>query len=58
MKKIISGFLRWRAAKAGATSIEYALIAAGISLAIIATIYALGDQLDIVYSQITAAMSF
>jgi len=36
--------LRFRADERGATAIEYALIAAGISVAIVTTVYGLGTQ--------------
>ena len=35
---------RFRADQSGATAIEYGLIAAGISVAIITTVYSLGSQ--------------
>lgn len=34
----------------GATAIEYALIAAGISLAIVAAVFAFGDQLEVLFN--------
>ena len=36
----------------GATAIEYGLIAAGISIAIIATVFALGTELNTTYSSV------
>ena len=33
----------------GATAIEYALIAAGISLAVVASVFAFGDELEILF---------
>jgi pilus assembly protein Flp/PilA len=36
---------RFRADETGATAIEYALIAAGISVAIVTTVYNLGSQI-------------
>jgi pilus assembly protein Flp/PilA len=36
---------RFRADESGATAIEYALIAAGISVAIVTTVYNLGSQI-------------
>jgi pilus assembly protein Flp/PilA len=41
----------------GATAIEYGLIAAGISLAIIATVQGLGTQLKSTFSQVSAALN-
>ncbi len=43
MKKLVLRFLK---EDSGATAIEYGLIAAGISVAIIATVNALGTQLN------------
>jgi len=34
----------------GATAIEYALIAAGISLAIVAAVFAFGDELETLFN--------
>lgn len=41
----------------GATAIEYGLIAAGISLAIIATVFALGTELNTTYSSVSSALN-
>lgn len=41
----------------GATAIEYGLIAGGISLAIVAAVFAFGDDLQTVFSTIGDAMS-
>lgn len=41
----------------GATAIEYGLIAGGISLAIVAAVFAFGDDLQTVFSTIGVAMS-
>jgi pilus assembly protein Flp/PilA len=40
----------------GATAIEYALIAAGISLAVVAAVFAFGDQLEVLFSGLTNAL--
>lgn len=40
----------------GATAIEYALIAAGISLAVVAAVFAFGDQLEILFSGLAGAL--
>jgi pilus assembly protein Flp/PilA len=42
--------------ESGATAIEYALIAAGISVAIIATVNALGTQLTTTFSNVSSQM--
>lgn len=36
----------------GATAIEYALLAAGVSLAIIGVIFAFGDQLNLMFTDL------
>ena len=38
----------------GTTAIEYAIMASGISLAIISTIYSLGDSVKALYDKIVA----
>ena len=40
----------------GATAIEYGLIAGGISLAIVAGVFAFGDSLDALFTNIGGAM--
>ena len=40
----------------GVTAIEYALIAALIAVAIVATVTALGLKVDDIFSQVTAAL--
>ena len=42
--------------ESGATAIEYGLIAAGISIAIIATVYGLGTQLNAKFTSISTAL--
>lgn len=41
----------------GATAIEYGLIAAGISLAIVAVVFTFGDQLQTTFNSMETAMS-
>ncbi len=43
--------------KDGATAIEYGLIAAGISLAIVAVVFTFGDQLETTFNSMETAMS-
>lgn len=40
----------------GATAIEYGLIAAGISLAIVAAVFAFGDDLETTFGSMETAM--
>jgi pilus assembly protein Flp/PilA len=42
--------------QSGATAIEYGLIAAGISIAIIDTVYALGTQLNTTFSSVSTSL--
>ena len=53
MKKVIAKFL---ADQSGATAIEYGLIAAGISLAIIAVVNGLGSNLNTKFSSINTSL--
>jgi pilus assembly protein Flp/PilA len=53
MKRIVRDFLR---DESGATAIEYALIAAGISLAIIAVVNGLGTKLNTKFTSINSSL--
>jgi pilus assembly protein Flp/PilA len=53
VKKILSKFL---ADESGATAIEYGLIAAGISLAIIAVVNGLGSTLNTKFTTINTSL--
>ena len=53
MTKMIIKFLR---DQSGATAIEYGLIAAGISVAIIATVQALGTSLNTTFTRVSTAL--
>ncbi|HEX3114669.1 MAG TPA: Flp family type IVb pilin [Bradyrhizobium sp.] len=53
MKQIFAKFL---ADESGATAIEYGLIAAGISLAIIAAVQGLGTNLNGKFTSISASL--
>jgi pilus assembly protein Flp/PilA len=52
MNKIRSFFVN----ETGATSIEYAMIAAGISIAIITAVSTLGSTLNTTFTSVTAAV--
>lgn len=45
MNKLIARIQAYMQSEEGATAIEYGLIAGGISLAIVAALFAFGDQL-------------
>lgn len=53
MKRIIIQFL---SDEAGATAIEYGLIAAGISIAIIATVNGLGTNLNNMFTSVNNSL--
>ena len=53
MKKVVRFFL---ADESGATAIEYGLIAAGISVAIIAVVNTLGTNLNTTFSSISSQL--
>lgn len=46
----------YRGNKSGATAIEYGLIAAGISLAIVASVFVFGDGLESLFAAMPAAL--
>jgi pilus assembly protein Flp/PilA len=54
MKTLVARFLTDRS---GATAIEYGLIAAGISVAIIAVVQGLGTNLRATFSSVSAALA-
>jgi pilus assembly protein Flp/PilA len=53
MKTLLKQFVR---NESGATAIEYGLIAAGISVAIIVTVQALGTQLNTTFTSVSNAL--
>jgi pilus assembly protein Flp/PilA len=53
MRNLIARFVK---DESGATAIEYGLIAAGISLAIIAVVQTLGGTLNAKFTQINASL--
>jgi pilus assembly protein Flp/PilA len=53
MKTIFSRFVK---DESGATAIEYGLIAAGISVAIIAVVQGLGTKLNSTFSSVSSAL--
>jgi pilus assembly protein Flp/PilA len=53
MKKLASRFIR---DESGATAIEYGLIAAGISVAIITVVNSLGTKLSTTFSSISTSL--
>ena len=53
MKSLVSRFVK---DESGATAIEYGLIAAGISVAIIAVVQGLGTKLNTTFSSVSTAL--
>ncbi len=53
MRKVLVRFFN---DEAGATAIEYGLIAAGISIAIVAAVQALGTNLNTTFSNVSTAL--
>lgn len=47
----------WAMNREGATAIEYGLIAAGISVAIVAVVFLLGDDIAAAFTEIRTKMS-
>ena len=56
MKSMKSAFVRFVRNESGATAIEYGLIAAGISVAIIAVVNALGTQLVNTFTNVSTQL--
>jgi pilus assembly protein Flp/PilA len=54
MKKLIEKFVR---DESGATAIEYGLIAAGISVAIIVAVNSVGSQLNTTFSNVSGSLA-
>ena len=54
MKNLIQSFVK---DESGATAIEYGLIAAGISVAIIAVVNSLGGQLKTTFSNVSSSLA-
>lgn len=50
-------YLRFSTDESGATAIEYSLIASGIALAIIATVYGIGPKLNTTFSSVSTQLN-
>lgn len=57
LTKLLAKIHAYVASEEGATAIEYGLIAGGISLAIVAAVFAFGDDLQTVFDTMGVAMS-
>jgi pilus assembly protein Flp/PilA len=56
MEAALGNFLKFLSDEAGATAIEYGLIAAGIALAIIAAVNGLGTNLNTVFTSVNNSL--
>ena len=52
----MSRFLAFLKDESGATAIEYGLIAAGISIVIIASVNAIGSSLNVIFSNVSTQL--
>jgi pilus assembly protein Flp/PilA len=57
MKKLLAKYHAFMLCDEGATAIEYGLIAGGISLAIVAAVFAFGGDLKAVFTKMSTTMS-
>jgi pilus assembly protein Flp/PilA len=57
MNKLIARIQAYMQSEEGATAIEYGLIAGGISLAIVAALFAFGDQLGETFGTMSEKMT-
>jgi len=53
---MLAKFRNFLADDSGATAIEYAIIAGGISVAIIATVYSIGPKLNTTFSSVSSQL--
>jgi pilus assembly protein Flp/PilA len=56
MKKTLNTLLRFAHDERGVTAVEYGLIAAGISVAIIAIVQGMGTKLNTTFTDVSAAL--
>jgi len=54
--KLVAKYQAWKTCQKGATAIEYGLIAGGISLAIVAAVFAFGNSLSSLFGTIANKM--
>lgn len=56
INKLFAAIQAYKSDKSGATAIEYGLIAGGISLAIVAGVFAFGESLETLFDNLDTAM--
>lgn len=57
INKFMAKVTTWAMDKEGATAIEYGLIAAGISVAIVAVVFLLGDEIEGAFTTIQTELA-
>ncbi len=57
MEKFAMAFRKFAREEEGVTAVEYGLIAALIAVAVIATVYAIGTQLNTVFNKIKTCLT-
>ena len=57
LKKLVAKAQAYAMSKDGATAIEYGLIAGGISLAIVAAVFAFGNSLSSLFDSVSGKMN-
>ena len=57
LNKFYAKITAWAMDKEGATAIEYGLIAAGISVAIVVVVFTLGDEIQATFTDVQTAIS-
>ena len=57
MLKLLAMIQAYKKDESGATAIEYGLIAAGISIVLVTVVFAFGDQLEILFNNLTTELT-
>lgn len=57
LNKLVAKYQAWKTCTKGATAIEYGLIAGGISLAIVAAVFAFGNSLSSLFNNVSTKMN-
>ena len=57
MEKFVSAFRKFACDEEGVTAVEYGLIAALIAVAVIATVFSIGTQLNTVFNKIKTCLT-
>ena len=57
MLKLLASMNAYKKNEEGATAIEYGLIAAGVSMAILVVVFLLGDEIERIFTDIQTALA-